>query len=230
MSVEVQCLVNTLPLLAVVSTEDLAQWGTAAGRTGKYWQTLLSCTAWPFLQPWSWGLSMSCRVWACLCLVLLTCHSSLWFNIFSSVTDRYVFLSRRMFVPWWKASGLQWGTGLAVASCLCLQPILGMWWESPGKNTGTGTRRRKFAGSLSIWRLSCATGIWLSQGRVCTVLKAWTKWASLAHLRALCWLALIRMGSDTQSSSFLRTKETWPFVLSGSQPGHLTAAEKSFQW
>lgn len=140
------------------------------------------------------------------------------------------FSTRRMFVPWWKASGLQWGTGLAVASCLCLQPILGMWWESPGKNTGTGTRRRKFAGSLSIWRLSCATGIWLSQGRVCTVLKAWTKWASLAHLRALCWLALIRMGSDTQSSSFLRTKETWPFVLSGSQPGHLTAAEKSFQW
>lgn len=126
----------------------LAQWGMAAGRTGNYWQTLLSCTAWPFLQLWSWGLSRSCRVWTCLCLVLLTYHSSLWLNIFSS--GHYVFLSRRMFVPWWKEPGLQWATGLAVALCLCLQPILGMWWESPGKNTGTGIRRRKFAGSLSI--------------------------------------------------------------------------------
>lgn len=40
----------------------------------------------------------------------------------------------------------------------------------------------------------------------------------------------IRVGPDSWSSSLLRTKETWPFMLSGSQPRHLTAAETSFQW
>lgn len=43
MSVGALCLVNILPLLAALSTVDLAQQGMAAGRTGKLWQTSLSC-------------------------------------------------------------------------------------------------------------------------------------------------------------------------------------------
>lgn len=48
-------------------------------------------------------------------------------SIISSVTGGCVSLSRRTFVPWWKGSGLPWGTGLGAASCLQLQPILPMW-------------------------------------------------------------------------------------------------------
>lgn len=40
MSVRAQCLINALPLLAVVDTEDLAQQGMAADRTGACWQAL----------------------------------------------------------------------------------------------------------------------------------------------------------------------------------------------
>lgn len=88
-----------------------------------------------------------------------------WLNVFSSVTGGCVSFSRRMFVPWWKGSGLPWGTGLGAASCLQLHPILAVWWENPGKNTATGTRRRNSAGSLSTWRLSCGTSILPFQGR-----------------------------------------------------------------
>lgn len=41
----------------------------------------------------------------------------------------------------------------------------------------------------------------------------------------------IRMGSDTLELIFSeRKKWTRPFVLPGSQPGHLGTAERSFQW
>lgn len=50
-----------------------------------------------------------------------------WLSIFSSVTADCVSFSRRTFVPWWKGSGLPWGTGLGAASCLWLHPILAMW-------------------------------------------------------------------------------------------------------
>lgn len=100
-------------------------WGPGTVRHGcrQNWSVLagFDLAVWPDLVPSSWW------VWACLCLDLLTYHSSLWLSIFSLVTGDYVSSSRRMFVPWWKGSGLQWDTGLAVASCLWLHPILAMW-------------------------------------------------------------------------------------------------------
>lgn len=46
---------------------------------------------------------------------------------------------------------LSWATNQAVDLLAQVKLNQRWWWANPGRNTGTGTRRRKYAGLTNIW-------------------------------------------------------------------------------